>query len=238
MSTFKERLAAANQNNTETASHGIDTSRPLLPEGVYMAKLSNIGGFKKDTALGWGRSTKAGANLGKLYAQANITWALNSKTATTLLNQENPLVFSENSIFLTLYDENSTDGIGVNFFKSNSLVDLLGAALFGDGSSKNGTAWVFEDWVLEGLNGINETISETFEFNPELKETTKTGEVLVPEDIQVAIAQMTALNKLLESWNIKANVFVIQQTVMKDGKATDQKRNAVRNVQAWEQLDD
>lgn len=238
MSTLAERMANANKNNQAAVENGIDTSRPLLPEGEYMAKFARIGGFKKDSALSWGRVAKQGDNFGKLFAQANVTWALDSKAATQLLNQENPLVFAENSIFLSLYDEGSEEGIGLNFFKSNQLVDLLGTALWGEGSSKEGTSWNFDTWVLDAINGINATLAETFEFNPSLKETIKGKEEVVPEDIQVAMAQMTALNKLLEEWKVKANVFVVQASVVKDGKATDAKRNVVRGIKPFEQLDD
>lgn len=241
MSTLAERMAKANANNQAAVENGVDTSRPLLPEGEYMAKFSRIGGFKKDSALSWGRVSKQGDNFGKLFAQANVTWALDSKAATQLLNQENPLVFAENSIFLSLYDEGSEEGIGLNFFKSNQLVDLLGTCLSTGseiGATKVGTTWNFEPWVLEAINNINATLAETFIFDHNLKETLKGKEEAVPEDIQVAMAQMTALSKLLDDWKVKANVFVVQASVVKDGKATEEKRNAVRSIKPFEQLDD
>ena len=237
--TLRERMAEANAANAAAAASGVDTSRPLLPEGEYMAEFAGIGGFRKEDPLGWGISKEGTKNAGQPWATVQVTWKLNSKHAEDTLTTEKPMMFSKDSIFLTL--SSMEEGTGIDFFKSNGLVNLIGTLLIGNGASKNGTVWNFEDFVLEGINGVNTNVAETFEFNAELKSDKG---VACPENIQIAMAQMTGINKLLEDWNVgdsklQANVFIIQDAVVdKSGKATDTKRNLVKRYSVFTQLED
>ena len=185
-----------------------------------MAYLHSLKGYKKDELINWGICKPESKRAGKPWASYAAIWQLDSKKAAEILKREDTTVYS-GSQYLEL-----TDDAGIDLFNSLPLADLLVKVLHGveDGASKNEAGlYTFGSLVTDVMY---KGLDETFEVAE--------GKDAPPITVQIAAKQLRNFSEALASWQCKANVHIIQ---VSSGNSDD-KRNQVKTVQVWEQLDD